>query len=467
MKEISIQYISPPDEDQSHVRTYTVKSNVTALNLSSESMIEVDLTPIKNLPRLETLSLQSNHLTDIDLSPLADCKYLKYLFLHDNQLEDIDLTPLMKCSKLETLNLNRNRLTNINFDAFSKHSAIRSIALIDNKLTSIDLSPLKGSNIGSLRLDDNNIETPDFSPLWKCQNLTELTLANNNISEIDLDSLPRSLTTLWLYMNNLQSIDLEPLRYLVKLRVLRLENNSMSDVDLTPLVNCKLLSQLNLTKNKMKLLDISPLFSCLSLTTLEVDQNVSLTALPEYQSIRTIPPALSKLRSEIQWVSGEDFPIASGRRLLNSKKFSKIGAKDLYVKLVREINDTYRHGSCTGTMMLFRKLLEGLFYEIILSEFDKGDAALEEFYDKDQGRIKNFSKLIDFFIDHRETFDVRLGITRRDMTSFVEQVKKVKNKLNTYTHSLFHSADEKDVDDILDDFNYIVDALLTIYKRRE
>ena len=117
-------------------------------------------------------------------------------------------------------------------------------------------------------------------------------------------------------------------------------------------------------------------------------------------------------------------------------------------------------------MMLCRKLLEGMFYGIILTELDMGDAALEEFYDKGKGRIKDFSKLIFFFKDHRETFDVRLGVSRTGMTKFLTKVDKVKDKLNTYTHSLFHSADKRNVDDIFDDFNYIVDALLAICNRR-
>lgn len=447
--------------------TAEVATNETALKLQNSNIVELDLRPIENLSRIESISLQGNDLEGINLEPLKTCKSLRFLYLHDNKLREVNLKPLANCCGFMDINLNRNQLSAIDFSPFSGSKSIHELALMGNKLTSIDLSPLANTSIASLRLDDNTITEIDLSALRNCGNLHKLTIANNNLTSIDLSPLPRSLTTLWLYMNNLEAIDLNPLQYVNRLQNLRLERNLITDIDLNPLWSAKLLRKLNLTNNRIKNLDVSALFNCSELKSLDVDNNVSLIANPDYEQIMRLPEALEGYKPKIEWKvsNSQKLQPRMKRELISSGKFENIQPKHLYLQLVKEINDSFHFGCYTATMILYRKLVENLVLEIILASFKRGSAEVQEFYDKKKGRVKDFSKLIDFFKQHREDLTRSSAISRKDLNSLISKVNEVKDKLNAFTHILQHHAIESDVMRIKDKLNFILDSLILICVR--
>lgn len=85
----------------------------TSLYLKRKKLATLDLSPLEQASKIQTLSLAHNQLTSIDLSPFEKCTELQGLFLNDNQLTNINLNPLKSCFKLKFLDLRNNPLTNV------------------------------------------------------------------------------------------------------------------------------------------------------------------------------------------------------------------------------------------------------------------------------------------------------------------------------------------------------------------
>jgi hypothetical protein len=172
-----------------------------------------------------------------------------------------------------------------------------------------------------------------------------------------------------------------------------------------------------------------------------------------------------KLKPKIKWEAPRDQEPYPEKRniLINPVVLESVKLKHLYSQLITEINDTYSFASYTATMMLCRKLIENLFLEIILIRYKEGNAELEEFYEK--GRVKDFSKLIKFFKQHRDELTNHAAVSRRDLDSTISKVKELNNKFNSFTHVLQRHAKENDVVKIKDKLNFIIDNLVVILVR--
>lgn len=72
------------------------------LSLAVNKLTKVDLTPLQNLKRLRHLDLSHNKLTDIDLTPLAGCKDLVYLYMQENEFTQVNIAPLLQLEQLTT-----------------------------------------------------------------------------------------------------------------------------------------------------------------------------------------------------------------------------------------------------------------------------------------------------------------------------------------------------------------------------
>ena len=119
-----------------------------------------------------------------------------------------------------------------------------------------------------LRIWHTELKSDDFAQLMYMKNLTELSLWNNQISDLSPLSGLTNLTKLELGANNLIK-DLSPLSGLVNLVELRLSSNQISD--LTPLSELTSLSSLSLGDNQIT--DLTPLANLLSLTELGLENN--------------------------------------------------------------------------------------------------------------------------------------------------------------------------------------------------
>ncbi len=76
---------------------------VTQIDLSYRGIVSIDLRPLVNCRRLESLDLSNNQLKEVDLWPLMRCKELTRLSLRGNPIEQVDVTPLFACPRLSTV----------------------------------------------------------------------------------------------------------------------------------------------------------------------------------------------------------------------------------------------------------------------------------------------------------------------------------------------------------------------------
>lgn len=122
-----------------------------------------DITPLKSLTNLETLSLSGLQLTNVDaISNLTNLKELQmYATLLDwNSDTAPDITPIKNLSKLEILNLGKNNIKDVT--VLRKLKNLKQLLLSLNKIS--DITPLKDlSNLEELDLvagtsDKKNIE---------------------------------------------------------------------------------------------------------------------------------------------------------------------------------------------------------------------------------------------------------------------------------------------------------------------
>jgi len=121
-------------------KTSRYDTDETTINLDLRNISEIDLLPIIWCENLESLSLRSNSLSEIDLSPLENAgKHLRAIRLSHNQLQEVGLEPLSSCPNLE------------------------EVSLSENQLKRVDLSPLfHCPNLKELKLDQEVALTADL-----------------------------------------------------------------------------------------------------------------------------------------------------------------------------------------------------------------------------------------------------------------------------------------------------------------
>ncbi|WP_277156472.1 leucine-rich repeat domain-containing protein [Bifidobacterium sp. ESL0798] len=276
-----------------------------------------DITPLKNLNKLETLYLNNSAITD--LTPLATMTSLSKLDLSsepqngDRVGKISDVTPLGELNNLSELYLRGNRISDITaltrFDRIRQidvsgniiHSlpsleelhCIESFIAEDNQIERIvepstttkfngsldlknnriqDLMPLaKYDCINELRLDNNQIS--DISPIAH-NNVGGLFLTNNRISDISTLAGNREIVNLFLSNNKVK--DITALRTMASLAAVDLCSNQVADI--TPIASLQQLKYLYLSGNGID--DITPLKNLINLRYLWLENNHISDATP-------------------------------------------------------------------------------------------------------------------------------------------------------------------------------------------
>ena len=223
----------------------TTEDMATLMYLNAEEMDIRSLEGLQFATNLEELRLRGNPLSD--LSPLSGLTTLKEVELSGESLSD--LSPLAGLINLEGIGFWKTSISNL-----SPLSGLTKLKwLVFNNSPVSDLSPLAG--LTSLkRLETYASNEPDLSPLKGLTGLVRLRIGSSGISDISPLSGLINLEELELFSNRRIS-DVSPLRFLRKLRRLRLERNNISNV--SPLATLHNLEELSLQRNNIS--DISPL----------------------------------------------------------------------------------------------------------------------------------------------------------------------------------------------------------------
>lgn len=101
-----------------------------------------DLKWVEEIDQPVRIDISSNWLTKVDLSPLESCKTLEYLSLAVNKLETIDLAPLQNCERLRHLDLSHNKLANIDLTPLAGCKDLVYLYMQNNMFNRVNVAPL-------------------------------------------------------------------------------------------------------------------------------------------------------------------------------------------------------------------------------------------------------------------------------------------------------------------------------------
>lgn len=312
--------------DKDYENEITVKSikglekavNLKMLTFSSSDIPEAgdsrysassisDLTPIKDLKKLEFLRLSHNNIEDV--TPLKDLTNLKHLYISHNRIADVsplgkltnlvdfdisinyiaDVSVAKNYNKLTMFNAIRNKITDIsyldtitglkilnvkknnvsNIDSIKDLVGLEVLNLEDNKnLGGIkvikNLTKLKELNLNNCGIDDADVTGDIFAGLTKA---VEIDLSNNSLTSVNFLANCNELNNLYLDNNKLTNLDV--LRDKTKLTALRFSGNEVSDI--TPLAGHTGLTELRFSKNNVE--DIAVISAFSELGSIELNGN--------------------------------------------------------------------------------------------------------------------------------------------------------------------------------------------------
>ncbi len=130
--------------------------NIRRIDLYSNMLTGIELSPLAASPDLEWLILDRNDLVTLDLRGITSGENFKGLWASFNQIADIDLSPLAACPRMEQLDLFHNGIGYIDLEPLRSASALWRIDLSANNIIDIDLTPIFGiPALDELYLYDN------------------------------------------------------------------------------------------------------------------------------------------------------------------------------------------------------------------------------------------------------------------------------------------------------------------------
>uniref|UniRef100_A0A182WJA2 Leucine rich immune protein (Coil-less) n=1 Tax=Anopheles minimus TaxID=112268 RepID=A0A182WJA2_9DIPT len=173
-----------------HPPQTTTVQNFRTIDLSYNTLRQIDMSVFRTSKRMIALNLANNRLSTIDYPPsgVVTLPDLVSLYLANNMMERLSFVQL-NASSLEFLALSFNRLTTVpeQIDKFAKLSLL---ALGHNGLQSFDFTILKRlSNLQRLELQNNRLQTVDLPREILLPNLNLLSLSNNQLKSIALEQL--------------------------------------------------------------------------------------------------------------------------------------------------------------------------------------------------------------------------------------------------------------------------------------
>lgn len=128
-----------------------------------------------------------------------------------------------------------------------------------------------------------------------------------------------------------------------------------------------------------------------------------------------------------------------------------------YQTLIVDINNTYQHRTYDGTMVLTRKLLEDLIFQILKTHYAGDDVQM--FYDQDNQRHYSFDDLLN---NLKEGVPVLRRYSRELDQELVENIRELKDAGNSGAHSVRIDFSDEEVEDWSDSATYLVDVLYDV-----
>ncbi len=124
------------------IKNYHFIFTVTPDYGSTRNQLKSNLKWVEEIDNPVRIDISSNWLTKVDLSPLANCNDLEYVSIAVNRLETVDLTPLQHCNRLRHLDISHNILKEIDLTPLAGCKDLRYLYLQENMFQKVNIAPL-------------------------------------------------------------------------------------------------------------------------------------------------------------------------------------------------------------------------------------------------------------------------------------------------------------------------------------
>jgi Leucine-rich repeat (LRR) protein len=236
LKSLYLENIRFPQKEIPQWMKLLAKVGIYDLN----ERFSLDLSPLKDLPNLESLSLPASQV--IDIKPLSNFKNLKELNLSNTGIKSLE--PIRGLVNLQVLDIsidiqakNFPRVPITTLEPIKGLVNLQELNLIGTKVS--NLEPIKGL-VNLKRLDIRSYHISNLEPL---KDLTQLEfLLCNGVKVTDLKPLQGLINLDILSLYYTPVTNLEPLKGLKKLRLLDIGHTDVSNLE--PLKELKNLNSL-------------------------------------------------------------------------------------------------------------------------------------------------------------------------------------------------------------------------------
>ncbi|EGD72212.1 TKL protein kinase [Salpingoeca rosetta] len=259
--------------------------SVTTLDMSGNSLSELDHDTIAAMPNLLTLHWDNNHVRDLDDDMFADNRRISTLTLHNNRLSSVHERMFDELFNLTHLDLGYNGISLLDPHTFASNTALRLLALDNNPLTHFPAALFaQQTQLEELYAFSTQLEDLPAGLFDSTINLKTLFLYRCRITSIAngvLDALTR-LQHLSFTRNRLTHVTPHMFDALTQLRQLFLMGNDIATVHEAAFTNLQRLELLALHDNAISTLHVRTLAALTALEYIDFGSN----------RLSSIPPAL-------------------------------------------------------------------------------------------------------------------------------------------------------------------------------
>ncbi|KAG7212902.1 hypothetical protein KM043_002252 [Ampulex compressa] len=257
------------------------------LDLSGNQLQVLGARWFESLDRLRELDVSRNGLARAATGTLQPLPGLSVLKLSENPLKERDVSLLLGTGRrLETVDASRTGLARV---PAALTRSVRALRLAGNKLTTIRSGDLDSYPLlRILDISDNRLVDIEDDALGRLEVLEELDISGNLLERIP-GSLPSSLTVLRLQGNAITCLKPEDLQGLCNLRSLTLNDNDIGQIELDSLGQLPVLVELDISDNPIKALPANTLSGPSNLAVLRMSGLTSLRSQREEQSDMAFP----------------------------------------------------------------------------------------------------------------------------------------------------------------------------------
>ncbi|KAL1110437.1 hypothetical protein AAG570_007968 [Ranatra chinensis] len=204
--------------------------NLTRLDLSQNSLMNVDLHTLSPLKHLIKLNLTSNHLHLLPDNVFYAVRNLEELYLAQNRLKSVQSSLFFPLERLKKLDISKNDIKVLNDDMFKHNILLQTLYLNENKIEVVHNNSLRNLvKLEKLDLSENKIkEAPE--PLFiDLISLQYLNLSKNHLRTIPVGLLTKlsKLRTLDLSYNPIANISNNVFRHTLELEYIGLDNTKL------------------------------------------------------------------------------------------------------------------------------------------------------------------------------------------------------------------------------------------------